>query len=74
VHSIAWIQFRPEDGSNFSNRRAALYRAASRLIPFVQNGRKLQGFSKLRYKLNRSRVPRSPVSLSEWNSLLERMS
>jgi hypothetical protein len=39
VHSIAWVQFPPEDGHAFRERRSSLARRASRLIPFVENGK-----------------------------------
>jgi predicted O-methyltransferase YrrM len=58
VHSIAWAQFRPEDGDSFRKKRAWLERRASRLIPYVEDGTELKGLTKIRYKLNRSRIPR----------------
>lgn len=72
VKSIAWAQFRPEDGVLFEEQRAAVERAASRLIPFVQDDRELHGLEKIRYKLNRSRVPRAAVQPDEWAALLNR--
>jgi predicted O-methyltransferase YrrM len=70
VHSIAWAQFRPEDGDAFRDRRAFLGRRASRLIPLVQSGEELQGFKKRRYKFNRFRVPHSAIDPSDWASLV----
>ena len=71
VHSIAWSQFRPNDGARFQKQRAALSRSAARLIPFVEDGKQLHGLTKLRYKLNRSRVPRAAIRPAEWVSLLD---
>lgn len=62
VNSIAWSQFRPEDGSRFSKQRAALERVAAPLIPLVKDDKELHGLAKLRFKLARSRVPRKAVS------------
>jgi hypothetical protein len=72
VHSIAWSQFRPKDGDLFQAPRAALEQTAKRLIPFVKDDRQLRGFEKIRYKLNRSRVPRAAIEPREWASLLNR--
>jgi predicted O-methyltransferase YrrM len=71
VHSIAWAQFRPDDGHIFREHRLSLARRASRLIPFVQNGAELHGLAKRRYKLRRFLVPRSPIDPQRWASLLE---
>jgi hypothetical protein len=70
VHSIAWAQFRPEDGEGFRERRSSLARRASRLIPFVQSGEELRGMTKRRYKFNRFRVPHSAIHPDDWASLL----
>jgi predicted O-methyltransferase YrrM len=72
VHSIAWSQFRPEDGDLFHDLRAALERTAKQLIPFVKDDRKLHGIRKIRYKLSRSRVPRSAIEARAWAALLNR--
>jgi len=71
VHSIAWAQFRPEDGHAFREQRSSLARRASRLIPFVESGSELYGMAKRRYKLNRFRVPHSAIDPRDWASLLE---
>lgn len=70
VHSIAWAQFRPEDGDRFRASRARLERVARRLIPFLQNEQRLRGLRKILYKLQRSRVPRAPIQPAEWERLL----
>ncbi len=66
VHSIAWAQYRPDDGFRFKEHRSKLQRKAARLIPFVESGKELHGIRKKLYKLNRSRVPRSAVKAQEW--------
>jgi MMP 1-O-methyltransferase len=71
VHSIAWAQFRPEDGHTFREQRSSLARRASRLIPFVESGNELRGLAKRLYKLNRFRVPHSAIDPRDWVSLLD---
>ena len=71
VHSIAWGQYRPEDGRKFKRRRWQLERRAAKLLPYVQTGEKLRGLRKIFYKLNRSRIPRAPLSPEAWAALLE---
>lgn len=66
VHSIAWAQYRPQDGALFRNHRSKLHRAASRLIPFVESGTELHGIRRKLYKLNRYRVPHSAVTAQGW--------
>ena len=73
VHSIAWAQYRPDDGVRFRERRSKLQRKAARLVPFVESGEELHGIRKKLYKFNRARVPRSAVTAREWcESLGER--
>jgi predicted O-methyltransferase YrrM len=71
VHSIAWAQFRPEDGQEFRKQRSSLARRASRLIPFVESGNELHGMAKRRYKFNRFRVPHSAIDPGDWVSLVD---
>jgi predicted O-methyltransferase YrrM len=66
VGSIAWAQFRPDDGARFRSRRAALERRARPLLPLVEGDRSLGPFAKLRYKLLRSRVPRAAIAPDNW--------
>lgn len=66
VHSIAWSQFRPPDGASFRTQRASLDPVAARLLPFVAHHQPLYGLRKIRYKLNRARVPRSLPTLQQW--------
>jgi Methyltransferase domain len=69
VQSIAWAQLRPDDSARFASRRKHLERRAARLIPLVQES-ELQGWKKIRYKLTRSRVPRSPISATQLAALI----
>jgi predicted O-methyltransferase YrrM len=71
VHSIAWSQFRPDDGEKYRESRERLARRASRLIPFVKDDTELRGLRKKLYKLHRSRVPRKLPSSAGWASLFE---
>ena len=70
VNSIAWSQFRPQDGATFRDVRAGIELRASRLLPFVADNQPLHGLRKIRYKVARSRVPRSLPALSNWVKLL----
>jgi predicted O-methyltransferase YrrM len=70
VGSIAWAQFRPHDGASFRSQRVSLDRSANRLLPFVEGDRELHGLRKLRYKLNRARIPRGAISPERWAVLL----
>ena len=70
VQSIAWGQFRPDDGAQFRTDRERLARRAEKLLPFLKDSTSMRGFKKIRYKLARSRVPRAPLSPSEWLSLI----
>ena len=70
VHSIAWAQFRPNDGHLFRESRSWLARRAARLIPLVANGHELRGLAKRRYKFHRFRVPHSPISSARLAALL----
>jgi predicted O-methyltransferase YrrM len=66
VGSIAWSQFTPQDGRRFQKKRTAIERVAAPLIPYVQSDTRLRGLRKLRYKFNRSRVPRALMSPTQW--------
>jgi predicted O-methyltransferase YrrM len=66
VQSIAWSQFRPEDGAAFRKQREKLVRRAGGLVPLLANGNIVRGFSKLRYKLIRARVPRAALAPAQW--------
>ena len=69
VQSIAWAQFRL-NSATFTAQRESLERKASRLIPFVERNTELRGLSKILYKLNRSRVPRTLLPAAELHRLL----
>ena len=70
TNSIAWSQFRPDDGAQFEGQREALDRVASPLIGLVKDGPGLTGIRKIRYKLQRARVPRGALQPGQWISLL----
>jgi predicted O-methyltransferase YrrM len=70
VQSIAWAQYRPDDGTQFRSQRTALDRIASRLIPLLSDNRELRGLRKLSFKIKRSRVPRGPMSPKIWAASL----
>jgi predicted O-methyltransferase YrrM len=70
VHSIAWAQSRPADASAFVTARQNLERRAERLLPFVRKNGQLRGLQKIRYKLSRSRVPRTLITASNLAHLL----
>jgi predicted O-methyltransferase YrrM len=68
VGSIAWAQYRPQDGILFRHQRHALEKLAAPLIPFVKSNQRLRGLSKVGYKIMRSRVPRALPQLNSWLS------
>ena len=70
VQSIAWAQFRPEDGARFRDGRATLERVAAPLVPLLKEERELNGIRKLRFKLARARVPRGAVTPKAWAARL----
>ncbi len=71
VGSIAWSQFRPEDGALFKKQRANLERLGARLVSSrPEEDLDLHGISKMLFKLNRYRIPRSLMQPQEWASLL----
>jgi len=70
VQSTAWGQFRPEDGKDFQKLRNRIERSARRMLPFVANGRPIEGLVKMGYKLARSRVPRGAITPSDWFALV----
>jgi len=71
VRSIAWSQFRPEDGDLFRRQRGDLERIAARVIPYIKDERELRGIEKILFKLSRSRVPRGLVPPAQWMALLK---
>ena len=71
VHSIAWSQYRPADGSKFRAQRGKLAKRAGKLIGLVEEGKQLRGLKKMRFKLTRSRVPRFPLTYEAWAKQLD---
>jgi predicted O-methyltransferase YrrM len=74
VQSTAWGQFRPQDGKKFRKLRNRIERRARRILPFVANGRPVNGLVKIGFKLARSRVPRAAISAAEWAALVSQSS
>jgi MMP 1-O-methyltransferase len=72
VQSTAWGQFRPEDGRSFRDFRNRIERRARRMLPFVANGRPIEGLTKMGFKLARWRVPRSGISAADWVAMISR--
>jgi predicted O-methyltransferase YrrM len=70
VNSIAWSQYRPEDSFSFRHIHQALEPLAAKLLPFVAGDQPLQGLRKVQFKLARSRVPRTLLSLDQWTKML----
>jgi predicted O-methyltransferase YrrM len=70
VGSIAWAQYRPETGVEFADQREDVERAAQRLLPYLADDGELHGLRKLAYKLQRSRVPRAPITPEYFASLI----
>jgi hypothetical protein len=64
-YSMGWSQYRPTDGRRFRKQRERLVRKAARLIPFVTAGQRMEGISKLQYKLLRSLIPHSKLPNAE---------
>lgn len=72
VGSIAWAQYRPQDGTEFGEQRAALEIPAARLVPYVRDEQELHGLRRLAYKLHRARVPRKAIAPPDWAALVNR--
>lgn len=70
VQSIAWAQFRPDDGVQFRAQRAALDRVAAPLAHLFSDERQLRGLARLNFKLRRARVPRAALSPEAWTALV----
>jgi predicted O-methyltransferase YrrM len=66
LHSIGWAQYRPRDGASFRRNKERLARRAARLIPLVEGGRSVKGFSKMRWKLQCALIPHPILSPAEW--------
>jgi len=55
---------------DFQKLRNRIERSARRMLPFVANGRPIEGLVKMGYKLARSRVPRRAITPSDWFALV----
>ena len=70
LHTIGWAQYRPKDGARFRNQRDRLARKAARLIPLVLNSRKVEGLTRIRFKLQCARIPHQILAPAEFSALL----
>lgn len=66
--SIGWAQFQPNQplSSTQSAAKRRLSQKLERLLPYHCQRGPLQGWSKLRYKLLRARVPHAPINPAAW--------
>jgi hypothetical protein len=70
LHTIGWAQYCPRDGFKFRKERARLARRVARLIPLVEGGRRVTGFTKMCWKLQCAIIPHSILPPAEWESKL----
>jgi hypothetical protein len=70
LHTIGWAQYRPRDGAQFRKQREQLARKAARLIPLVANSRKVEGLTRMRFKLQCARIPHQILTPAEFSTLL----
>jgi hypothetical protein len=70
LHTIGWAQYSPRDGAAFQAQRERLARRAAKLIPLVADGRRVQGLSKMRWKLQCTMIPHRILSPAEWEGAL----
>jgi hypothetical protein len=70
LHTIGWAQYRPKDGAGYREQRERLARKAARLIPLVRDGRKVEGLTRMRFKLECARIPHQVLTPVEFSSLL----
>lgn len=68
-HSIAWAQFRPDEGVRWRAERAKLKRSAERLLRRVTPPQENRGLNKLRYKLAVARTPHAIPEAAQWLKL-----
>ena len=66
--SIGWSQyFKDSDiGPKFKHQKIKLFRKLSRLIPYSVFSKDIKGFTKIKYKIFRSRVPHLDINPSKW--------
>ena len=66
LHTIAWAQFRPQDGDRWRRERQHLARRARRLLPLVAPPAANAGWRRLRYKATLALVPHRVPSPERW--------
>lgn len=70
VKSIAWSQFRPDDGALFRKQRERLAGRTGGLLPLLANDNIVTGFKRLRYNLIRAQVPRGAPLPAKWAAVV----
>ncbi|MGH9412802.1 MAG: class I SAM-dependent methyltransferase [Terriglobales bacterium] len=65
-HSIAWAQYRPEDGARWRGEREKLLRSARKVLARVRPPRQNRGINKLRYKWAVGRTPHAIPEGEAW--------
>ncbi|HVA64515.1 MAG TPA: class I SAM-dependent methyltransferase [Terriglobales bacterium] len=66
LHTIAWAQYRPQDGARWRPARRRLARRAARLLPLVAPPRQNRGLNRWRYKLALAQVPHAVPAPAAW--------
>ncbi|MDY6844713.1 MAG: class I SAM-dependent methyltransferase, partial [Thermodesulfobacteriota bacterium] len=66
--SIGWAQYLPNFPKiqQFFNEKRTLYKKLNRLIPYVSLDQQNKGLHRFLYKLQRSRVPHRPITITQW--------
>jgi hypothetical protein len=66
--SIGWSQYSKDSniGERFKHQKIKLYLKLSRLVPFSVFSKDMKWFTKIRYKVLRSRIPHRDVDPSKW--------
>src|SRR5690348_15993417 len=73
LHSIAWAQYRPDDGAQWRAERSGLALCARRLLARVTPPAKFRGLNKVRYKLACARTPHRVPAAAEWFGGLDKV-
>lgn len=66
--SIGWSQYFTDSniGGKFKHQKMKLYLKLSRLVPSSAFSKDMKGFTKIRYKVLRSRIPHGDVNPTKW--------
>lgn len=70
--SIAWAQFNSDASASapWHGQKLKLYKKLSRLIPLVAFDSRIEGLTRLKYKLFRSHVPHAAVDPDAWLKMI----